>query len=136
MPYQFYNLLHILGIILVFMAFGGWALHGINGGTRESNKGRALLAATHGVGLLMILVAGFGMLARVHPFALGLPGWLHPKLLVWVLFGAAPMLLIRKPQWAKAMWILLPLLAGVSAYFGINHTNPSSDATSQESRTE
>ncbi len=129
MSYQFYNLLHILGIVLVFMAFGGYAVHGINGGTRETNKARGLLAATHGIGILMIIVAGFGMLARVHPFSLGLPGWLHPKLLVWVLFAAAPMVFNRKPQWSKAMWILVPLLAGVSAFFAINHPGSSSGST-------
>lgn len=120
--YQLYNLLHILGIVLVFMSLGGYALHGINGGTKETNGARGLLAATHGVGVLLILVAGFGMLARIQPMSAGLPGWLHPKLLVWVLIGAAPALLNRKPQWSKALWFVIPLLAAASAFFGINHS--------------
>ncbi|MFV8754300.1 hypothetical protein ACNOYE_27460 [Nannocystaceae bacterium ST9] len=128
MNYEFYNLLHVLGILLLFMAFGGWAFHGISGGTKESNQHRGLLAATHGIGLLLIVVAGFGMLAKIQPMSAGLPGWLHPKLLVWVLLGAAPAILNRKPQWGKAMWFALPLLAAVSAFFAIYHPGQSSSA--------
>ncbi|NVB42575.1 hypothetical protein G6O69_32425 [Pseudenhygromyxa sp. WMMC2535] len=126
--YQLYNLLHVLGIILVFMAFGGWAFHGISGGTKETNKARALLAATHGVGILLIIIAGFGMLARVRSMQAGLPGWLHPKLFIWVLFAAAPAVFNRKPEWSKALWFLFPLLAAVSAYFAINHPGESGAA--------
>lgn len=119
--YQLYNLLHILGIVLVFMAIGALAFHGANGGTKESNKVRGLVMSTHGVGVLLILIAGFGMLARTRSMSAGLPGWLHPKILIWVLIGAAPMILSRRPQWGKALWFVFPLLAATSAYFAINH---------------
>ena len=119
MSYELYNLLHILGIVLVFMSLGALAFHGANGGTKKTNQVRGLVMASHGVGLLLILVAGFGMLARIGG---GMPGWLHPKLLIWVLIGAAPALLNRKPEWGKGMWIALPLLAAVSAYFALNHS--------------
>jgi hypothetical protein len=121
MSYQFYTLLHIVGIVLVFMAVGALAFHGANGGSRETNQIRGLVMATHGVGVLLILVAGFGMLAKVQSMSAGLPGWLHPKLLVWVLLGAAPVILTRKPEWGKLMWVALPLLAAVAAYFGTHH---------------
>lgn len=130
--YQLYNLLHILGIVLVFMAIGGLAFHGANGGTKETNKVRGLVMATHGVGLLLILVAGFGMLARTRPMGAGFPGWLHPKLLIWVLIGAAPAILNRKPEWSKALWFVFPLLAATSAYFAINHPGESSAPPSTE----
>ena len=119
MSYELYNLLHILGIVLVFMSLGALAFHGANGGTKDTNEVRGLVMASHGVGLLLILVAGFGMLARIGG---GMPGWLHPKLLIWVLIGAAPALLNRKPEWGKGMWIALPLLAALSAYFALNHS--------------
>lgn len=119
--YQLYNLLHILGIVLVFMSIGALAFHGANGGTKETNKVRGLIMSSHGIGLLLIVVAGFGMLARTRSMAAGLPGWLHPKLLIWVLVAAAPMILNRKPQWGKALWFVFPLLAATAAYFAINH---------------
>jgi len=121
MSYSFYTLLHIVGIILVFMALGALAFHGANGGTKASNKARGLVMATHGVGVLLIVVAGFGMLARIQPMSAGLPGWLHPKLLTWVLIAAAPALLNRKPEWGKIMWFVLPLVAATAGYFGLNH---------------
>lgn len=124
--YQLYNLLHILGIILVFMAIGGYAFHGATGGTKETNKARGLLAGTHGVGVLFILVAGFGMLARTRGMAGGMPVWIYPKLLIWLLIGAAPMIFNRKPEWGKVLWFVFPLLAATSAYFGINHPGESS----------
>ncbi|MCA9682632.1 MAG: hypothetical protein KC457_10585 [Myxococcales bacterium] len=128
MSYQFYNLLHILGIVLVFMAIGGWAFHGINGGTKESNKARGLLAATHGIGVLLILVAGFGMLAKMGGSNM-FPGWIHPKLLIWVLVAASPAIFNRKPEWGKILWFLFPLLAATAAYFAINHPGQSSGAS-------
>jgi hypothetical protein len=121
MSYQVYKLIHILGIVLVFMALGAQAFHGANGGTKETNKLRGLVMGTHGVGMLLLLVAGFGALAKLQPMSAGLPGWLHPKLLIWVLIGAAPVILNRKPELGKVMWVVLPLLALGAAYFGLNH---------------
>lgn len=138
--YQLYNLLHVLGIMLVFMALGALAFHGANGGTKDSNKVRGLVMATHGVGILLIIVAGFGMLARTRSMAAGLPGWLHPKLLIWALLAAAPAILNRKPEWGKLLWFVIPLLAATSAYFGINHPGersaPAQDSAETEPKTE
>lgn len=119
MRYEIYAVLHIFGIILTFMALGAAALHAGNGGTRETNPSRRAVAIAHGVGLVIILVAGFGMLAKKYGGAL--PGWVHPKLLIWLLLGATTTLLARKPGSAKVMWFVLPLLGGTAAYLGLNH---------------
>ncbi len=121
MTYEFYKLLHILGIVLVFMSLGAVALHAASGKTRDEQPARGLVASLHGLGLLLLLVAGFGMLAKVQGMSSGLPGWIHPKLLIWVLLGASPVLLRRKPKSAAAMWVVLPLLGLTAAYFGIFH---------------
>lgn len=121
MSYEFYKVLHVVGIILVFMTLGASVLHAANGGTREHNPSRKLVAALNGTGLLLIIVAGFGMLARKYSMSAGLPPWLHPKLLVWLLIAASPTLLARKPGSAKAMFFVLPLLGAVAAWFGVNH---------------
>lgn len=119
--YEFYKVLHVVGIILVFMTLGASILHAANGGTREQNTSRKLIAALSGIGLLLIIVAGFGMLARIQSMSAGIPGWVHPKLLIWLLIAAAPSLIARKPSTAKIMWLVLPLLGAVAAYLGINH---------------
>ena len=120
--YAFYNTLHIVGIMLVFMSLGATVLHAANGGTREHNPSRKLVAALHGVGLLVVIVAGFGMLAKNGGMNAGLPGYIHPKLLIWLLLGAAPVLISRKPALAKSMWLIIPLLGATAASFGINHS--------------
>jgi hypothetical protein len=111
-----YQLFHMLGIILVFMALGALSLHAMNGGTRESNKARALVALSHGLGLLLILVAGFGMLARLGTMSGGLPGWVWAKLVVWLLLAGLIVVPYRKPEWSKAMWFVLPVLGIIAAY--------------------
>lgn len=121
MSYEFYKVLHVVGIILVFMTLGATVLHAANGGTREHNPSRKLVAALNGVGLLLIIVAGFGMLAKIQSMSAGIPAWLHPKLFIWLLIAAAPVLINRKPGTARLMWIVLPLLGAAAAWFGINH---------------
>jgi len=121
MSYEFYKALHILGIALLFLAFGGLAGHALNGGTREGNTSRGLMLASHGIGLVLILVAGFGMLAKKGSPTM-FPGWLHPKLLIWLLLAAATMPLQRKTAMAKPLWFIMPLLAAVAAYIAVSHS--------------
>lgn len=117
--YELYLVLHIVGIVLLFMAIGALAFHGIAGGTRETNPARGLVAATHGIGTLLVVVAGFGMLQVKYGGAL--PGWIHPKLLAWILLAAAPAVLGRKPGAGRLVWILAPALALLAAYFALHH---------------
>lgn len=119
-PYATYKLIHIIGILLVFVALGGVALHAANGGTKVSNRARRLVAITHGIGLFVILVGGFGLLARIGVMhGAGFPGWIWVKLGVWVLLGAMIALPYRKPAFARPIWFALPVLGAVAAYMAI-----------------
>lgn len=115
LSYEFYKAIHIFGIILTFIGLAGMLVHVMNGGTRDTNRIRGLLAASHGVGLLLVLVAGFGLMARLGLFT-ATPGWLMAKLLIWVVIGGLVMVPLRKPDLAKPVWFLLPVLAAVAAY--------------------
>jgi uncharacterized membrane protein len=123
--YQFYKVAHIVGLILVMSALGATALHAINGGTRQTNRARGLVAGLHGVGVLVILVAGFGMLARLgvmrgtQPGAGALSGWVVAKIVIWVLVAAALMIPYRRPALARPLYLLLPVLGGAAAYLAI-----------------
>ena len=66
------------------------------------------------VALMLCLVAGFGMLAKNGGDGM-LPGWVHPKLVIWILLGALPMYLKRNGPMVKVLWLLLPLLAFTAA---------------------
>jgi hypothetical protein len=118
--HSFYNVVHIVGIVLVMSALGGVALHALNGGTRHTNQARALLAALHGTGALLILVGGFGMLARLG-FRHGatFPGWLWVKLAVWIVAVGLLFVPYRRPALARPIYLGLPVLGGLAAYMAI-----------------
>lgn len=112
--YQVYKLVHLFGMFAMFTAVGGIALHVLNGGTRASNTARRLVGVLHGTALFLILLGGFGMLARLGIIQGGLPGWIIAKLAIWALVGFLGMLPYRAP--ATARWILLGVpLSGVLA---------------------
>ena len=120
LSHQFYNVVHILGIVLLVMALGGMALHAANGGTRRENAARGLIAALHGIGAFLILLGGFGMLARLGVMhGSGFPGWIWVKLVIWVLLGAAALLPYRRPALARPLLFVVPGLAAVAAYMAV-----------------
>lgn len=119
MSYETYKTLHILGLILLFIGFGAlWAPALDRGNAEPAPKGaaRRFGIISHGLGMLLLIVAGFGMLAKAQ---LGFPAWLHPKLLIWVLFGALVMVPAHLPALARPMWVVLPLLGVIAGGLAI-----------------
>ena len=118
--YPVYKVIHILGNMLLIMALGGLTLHAANGGTRETNRGRKLAAITHGIGMVIILVAGFGLLARIGiTHGAGWPGWVWAKLGIWLVLGGIVALIGRKPELARVWWFLVPLLGATAAWLAL-----------------
>ncbi|MCU0649584.1 MAG: hypothetical protein MUF00_16440 [Gemmatimonadaceae bacterium] len=122
--YEFYELLKILGIIFVFTALGGVAIHAANGGTKQTSRTRLLTIAVHGIGSLLILTGGFGMLARRGYFANGgglaaLPTFIWIKLVCWVVLSAVIFTPYRKPAAARWLFIGLPFVAVVAVYMAL-----------------
>jgi len=120
LSHSVYNVLHVIGIVLIMAALGGLALHAMNGGTRESNPSRRLVAGLHGLGVFLVLLGGFGMLARIGfehgtPF----PGWLLTKIAIWLVLAGAVVLPYRRPVLARPLLLLLPVLGGVAAVMAI-----------------
>lgn len=120
LPYTFYKVVHIIGIVLMMSALGAVSIHVLNGGTRQTNRARGLVAALHGTGALLVLVGGFGMLARLG-FQHGamFPGWLLVKLVVWLVLSAALTLVYRRADLSRATYVALPILGGLAAYMAI-----------------
>jgi hypothetical protein len=119
MPYEAYKVLHLLGILFLFVALGGVALHAWNGGTKQDNQGRRATAAMHGLGLFLIILAGFGMRAQLELMQGGLPGWVWAKLALWLLVGGLFLMPYRRPGMAKPVFLLLPLLGALAAALAI-----------------
>ena len=84
MSYAVYKFLHIIGIAAIVMALGG-AIVGTQVAGEKPASTRKLIALTHGIGMVLVLLGGFGMLAKlgIH----GFPWWVAAKSLLWLLLG-------------------------------------------------
>lgn len=117
---NFYEILHIVGIALMFVAIGGVAVHAANGGTKAESRTRKLVSIGHGVGALLVLVGGFGMLARLGmQHGAGFPAWLWVKIAIWAVLSAIVLMPYRMPSLARPFFWLLPMLAGVAVYMAV-----------------
>lgn len=115
MSASFYQIVHILGVLLVFFALGGATFHALSG-SRDKVAAHKLAGITHGVALVLVLISGFGLLAKLN---YGFDLWVWLKLTIWLVIGGAVALVRRMPQYAKLFWFALPLL-GVVAYYLAN----------------
>ena len=70
MSYFFYKILHLFAVILLFTSLGTLAA----AGSGAAGRLRRLAGVAHGVAMAIILVAGFGLLARLGLFG-SIPGW-------------------------------------------------------------
>ena len=100
MDLETYKLLHVLGLALVIQGIGAAvALAGAEAGV----PWRRASIIGHGIGLGLLLVAGFGMLAKLGYMA-AMPGWVWVKLVVWLTLGALPFVLKKNPGAARVVW--------------------------------
>ncbi len=110
----FYKLLHILGVLAAFVSLGGLTFQALAGGTGD--RGRKVVSITHGVALLIILVSGFGLLAKLK---LGFPLWFWLKVAIWLVVGGLVVAIRRLPRYATVFWFGLPILGGLAAYLAL-----------------
>jgi len=116
MPPTVYKLIHVAGILMVFMSLGGLALHAMNGGTKATNRARRLTTSTYGIGLLLILLGGFGFLGASGMLSAGMPGWAWAKLGIWLVIGALLALPSVRPEMSRLVWIAAPILGVIGAW--------------------
>ncbi|MCA9544397.1 MAG: hypothetical protein KC613_08400 [Myxococcales bacterium] len=116
MPYELYKIIHLVGLAATVAGLGGVAAHTLAGGTKGTGwrKGAVI---THGVGLFLVLLGGFGMLARLQ-IAWPWPKWVIAKIIVWIAFGGL-IALGKKAGPAKALWFVQLALVGVAAWLAI-----------------
>ena len=118
-PFETYKILHILGVLLAFSALGGLALTVANGATKATSSVRRLIAVTHGVAMFIILLGGFGALARLGVMHGNLPGWILVKLACWVVLAVLVAIPYRRPGLARTTFWLLPVLGGIAVVMAI-----------------
>jgi hypothetical protein len=110
-----YKVLHILGVLFTFIALGGLLLASRTSGERVDD--RKLAGMLHGIGLVIILITGFGALARLGISNPAIwPMWMWLKVVLWLALGASLVLIKRAPGLRTLLWILLPVLGALAAY--------------------
>lgn len=118
MPYEFYKVLHMLGLMLLFFGFGGLLMAAYS--RAELKKSARIMGfITHGFGLLLLLISGFGMSAKLGLMA-GLPQWVQAKVGIWLLLGLSISLVKRKGTIGWPIAILLWGLGTSAAIIAIN----------------
>lgn len=129
--YGVYRLLHFFGIFLLLTALGGAVMRAMVGGARTAaampgeaadeaaRRVRRLIGTSHGVALFLILLGGFGMLARLD---IGMPGWVIAKIGVWLLLGGLLAAARRMGGRARTLWFAIPVLGLVAAWLA--YTKP------------
>ena len=108
---NFYQVLHIIGISMVFLGYG--ALLARSMAAPDNVSVRKLGSITSGIGLLLILVAGFGLVAKLgYNYT---ETWILVKFVIWLILGGLIVLINRKPQLAMLLWCLLIALSATAA---------------------
>jgi hypothetical protein len=115
MPYNVYKLIHFLGIFTLLTTLATGCMLVLKGGTRAEHPYRRLEGTAHGVAAFLILLGGFGMLARLGIVQDGLPAWVWLKLTIWVMLSAALAVVHRGAGFARVVLITAPLVAVLAA---------------------
>lgn len=102
---QFYLILHLVGVIVLFYALGGLALHVVNGGTREFPKRRWMMII-HGIGMMLVFIPGFGLLAKLE-ITWPWPFWVWGKLVAWLCLGLITRVILKKTEWANILFFVV-----------------------------
>ena len=106
--------LHLLGILLIFLAYGVTIAHAYLLGDNATL--RRLTGISSGIGLLLVLLTGLLLLG----FLSGPLAWVLVKLAVWVALGAGTVWINRCPArslLAYYLVLLLGLIAILSVLF-------------------
>jgi len=114
--------MHIFGAFLMVAVYAALGLWAMNERPLEENKYEKLGLAAHGIGSLLIVIAGFGMLASLYPEDSMMSfGWVHVKLTLWLMLGGGITLLRKKPEYASSILLAALGIVTLAAAIGINH---------------
>ena len=110
--YQLYKVLHVGSLFLLFTSLGGHAALAMRGGDVEKSV-RKLFIISHGVALMLALVGGMGLLARIGVHWMW-PGWVFAKLGIWLALGGIVAAFKRAPKAAPMLFWVVPLLGATA----------------------
>ncbi len=94
MSYETYKLLHLIAIFSLFLSLGALLAY--------SNGKKRNVMILHGLASFVLLVSGFGLIAKLQLHAL--PIWVFIKLAVWIVLTIAIPILVAKKVNKKILW--------------------------------
>ncbi len=115
LSYSVYKILHLIGIIGVFTGLGALIMHACHGG-KKGVKGTKMVKWTIYGSLGIVLVAGFGLMARLNMMGTGWPLWIYLKVVIWMGLGGAVALIGKKSQWAAGLFYAVIAIGGLAAW--------------------
>jgi hypothetical protein len=106
--------------MFLLLSLGAYLILSMN----KSINGRKLAAITHGISILIILVAGFGLLTRLGYLSVNSwPIWVWFKVAIWLILALTIILIRRMPNLTPVLWFLIPILSGLAAFLAIYKIN-------------
>lgn len=104
MPVTFYHVLHLVSLFCLFGAtFAAFA-------APQPERRKFSLAAS-GIASLLVLISGFGLLAKLH---VGFPLWIVIKLVCWFVVSGLAGVAFRKRELIRPLTVLTVVLAFVA----------------------
>lgn len=107
----FYKILHLVGVILLFIGLASALMP-------KDTPHRKIGVMFHGIGLVLLLVAGFGLIAKLQ---IGFPWWIIAKLVLWLGFGAMPLIGKRGLMPVPAAWAFAAICGIAAVWLGVTH---------------
>ena len=117
MTYEFYKVLHLVGFFLLLSGLMG-AFFTVWGGNSFQGKVKSASFALHGTGILLVLISGFGLLAKLG-YMQNMPTWIYFKIALWMFFALAISILKRKGQLGMPLYVLLLAAYAFAAFLGV-----------------
>ena len=115
-PYETYKLIHIFAVFFLLFSLGAYLIITSN----KTTTGKKLAGITHGVAIVFVLIAGFGLLARLGFSSMSSwPLWVWIKILIWIILTLIITVIKKKPEWTTLLWFIIPILGGIAAYVAI-----------------
>jgi uncharacterized membrane protein len=113
---EVYKMLHFVAIFAVVMVLGGIGFMAFIS-RYQDHPWRKAAAIIHGIGVFLILLSGFGMLARLG-LTSGLPNWVIVKIAMLVFVAGVLMPLKRLPKLSFVFLTLVLIAVTFAGYVG------------------